>query len=44
MELNEFERELVDLFHQLSTAEKISYLSSLQCLAASQSGGASAQE
>ena len=39
-----YEMEILELFRQLSTEEKINYLSSLRCLAASQPGGASAQE
>lgn len=40
----EFEEEMLELFHQLTIEEKLSYLSSLRCLVASQSDGASAQE
>ena len=39
-----YEAEMLELFHQLSTEEKIKYLSSLRCLAASQPDGASARE
>ena len=36
--------ELLELFQQLTEEEKVRYLAYLRCLAASQSGAASAQE
>ena len=44
MDDHKFEEDMLCLFRQLSKEEKVSYLSSLRCLVASQPGAASAQE